>query len=425
MRILYFHQHFSTPRGKTGTRSYEFAQRLLQRGHQVTMVCGASAMSQTGLTMAFEEGLRRGNIDGIDVIELAVPYSNYDGIAKRAATFLRFAVRSLAVAYREDYDLLFATSTPLTAALPGIAMRLTRPSRKFVFEVRDLWPELPRALGVKNPLLLGGMSLLEKCSYLAMHAGVGLSPGIQAGMRRRSNPQKPIKMIPNGCDLELFRPATDARTRAIDGLEELPEEGLRCIFTGAHGQANGLDAALDTAKELQKRERSDIQLIFVGDGKLKPQLIARAAREGLTNCHFLDPLPKLQLAELLQSVDVGMMLLANVPAFYYGTSPNKFFDYISAGLPVVNNYPGWLADLIQENECGAVAPPENCHAFAETLIRLADDRAGLAAMGRRARKLAEREFNRGQLADAFVDFLEQVPPEEGVRKVHPEAWRAA
>ena len=103
-----------------------------------------------------------------------------------------------------------------------------------------------------------------------------------------------------------------------------------------------------------------------------------------------------------------MMVLANVPAFYYGTSPNKFFDYISSGLPVLNNYPGWLADMITQNHCGVVVPPEDAKAFAEALVRLADHPELRKEFGKNGRLLAEKEFDRNKLADAFVDFLEDI-----------------
>ncbi|MNN78045.1 putative glycosyl transferase [compost metagenome] len=110
----------------------------------------------------------------------------------------------------------------------------------------------------------------------------------------------------------------------------------------------------------------------------------------------------------MASTDVGLQILANVPAFYYGTSPNKFFDYIAAGLPVLNNYPGWLAGMIRDNQCGFAVEPENPQAFADALEQAANDRAELKTMGQRGRALAEREFDRELLSNKFVDWLEGV-----------------
>jgi glycosyltransferase involved in cell wall biosynthesis len=381
------------------------ARRLVQRGHSVTMVCGSAARAHTGLDGKPVNGRRRGDVDGIHVIEICLSYSNYDSLAKRSLTFLSFALRSIHLAWKEDYDLLFATSTPLTISLPGIAMRLFKPRKKFVMEIRDLWPELPKAMGVvRNPLALLALSTLERVSYTAMHGGVALSPGIADAMRRRSAKNKPITMVPNGCDLEDF----GFGNPEFQSPEWFPANGLRCVFTGAHGLANGLDAVLDAAQILLSRGRRDIHLIFIGDGKLKPQLQKRARIQHIDNCIFAEPLPKKQLAGVLGKTDVGLMILADVPAFYYGTSPNKFFDYIAAGLPVVVNYPGWLADLIRENHCGLALPPRDPGTFADALIHLADQPHQRRQMGLNARRLGEREFSRDILANRWIDFLEGV-----------------
>nr|WP_132712548.1 glycosyltransferase family 4 protein [Pseudomonas aeruginosa] len=296
MRVIYFHQHFSTPKGMVGIRSYEMARRLIARGHQVTMVCGSYGGGQTGLDVPFSKGRRQGTVDGIDIIEFDLAYSNTDGFIKRTTTFFSFALRSIRLAMTEEYDLVFATTTPLTAGIPGIFARWLR-GKAFVFEVRDLWPELPKAMGViTNPLVLGMMSVLEWLSYRSAHRLIGLSPGI------------------------------------VEGIERL----------------------------------------------------------GVPASHL------------------GLQVLANVPAFYYGTSPNKFFDYIAAGLPVLNNYPGWLAGMIADNRCGFAVEPDSPTAFADALERAADDRESLRAMGERGRALAVREFERHKLADRFVDWLEGV-----------------
>lgn len=401
MRVLYFHQHFATPQGSTGTRSYEFARALVARGHQVTMVCGAHAQSGLELPIVSDRGWHEGEVDGIKVISLPLAYSNRDSLLRRGFTFARFAVRSMAIALEFDYDLVFATSTPITAVIPGLAAKFAR-GKPFVFEVRDLWPELPRALGLRNPFILGGMTCLELAGYSSADACVGLSPGIVEGIRERAPAHKPVTMIPNGCDLTLFHPSKRASL-------ELPGIGpgdFVAGFTGAHGPANGLDALLAVAAELRRRGDQRIKIIFVGEGKEKERLAAAARAQGLTQCLFFPSVPKEQLGRLTASLDCGLMVLRNIPAFYRGTSPNKFFDYVAAGIPVVNNYPGWLAELISEAEAGLVVAPDNPQAFADALQRLAADPELRQRLGANARRLAEAHFARGPLAAKFVGVLE-------------------
>ena len=398
MRVLYIHQHFSTPKGSGGTRSYEFAKRLIQAGHQVTMVCGRHQMGHTGGDSPFSKGSRAFQVDDIDVIEIDIPYSNHDSFLQRIQKFLAFSYRVCRLALTRDYDLIFATTTPLTVGIPCILAKWFR-RKPFIFEVRDLWPELPKAMGViKNPVILWLMGVLEKRSYKAADALIGLSPGIVEGVKRIV-PHKSVAMIPNGCD-EIFSEA--AHKIPLPGFH--PNDFI-AVFTGAHGMANGLDAVLDAAVELKKMDQPHIKLLLIGDGKLKPELEQRAQEQGLDSCVFWAPISKLKLTALLQSVDVGLMILKNIPAFYYGTSPNKFFDYIAAGLPVLNNYPGWLAGMITESGCGLAVKPDDPAAFASALIELSEHPERLAEMRVNARKLTQ-QFDRKVLAAKFLEFIE-------------------
>jgi glycosyltransferase involved in cell wall biosynthesis len=401
VKVLYFHQHFSTPAGSTGIRSYEMARRLVARGHQVTMVCGSYSAGKTGLYHSFAKGIRRGMVDSIDVIELDLGYANSDGLLKRSWIFAKFALRSIGLALTEKYDLVFASTTPLTAGIPGISGRWLR-GKPFVFEVRDLWPELPRAMGViRNPLVLCALDALEWCSYHSAHRTIGLSPGIVEGIASRGIDRQKIALVPNGCDLDIF--AGDVEPWTPAGI--VPSD-LVALFAGTHGQANGLDAVLDAATELRARGRADIKIVLIGNGKLKPALVDRADRDGLDNVVFLDPVDKPRLAQLMARCDVGLQVLADIPAFYYGTSPNKFFDYISAGKPVLNNYPGWLAEMIDANQCGFSVPPRDANAFADALEAAAADRVSLKAMGVRSLELARSQFDRDKLADRWVNWIE-------------------
>ena len=411
MRILYFHQHFSTPQGSGGIRSYEMARALIARGHSVTMVCGSHETGKTGLTGEFKNGIRRGIVNGISVIELEISYSNKLGFAQRVLSFLKFAARSVHIALTTPADLVFATTTPLTAGLPGIAARWLR-GRPFVFEVRDLWPELPREMGViRNPVVLKLMDWLEWCSYHSAQRLVGLSPGIVRGITRRGIAPDRVTMIPNGCDIGLFNDGAECwRPPGVSSTD------LMAVFAGTHGVANGLDAVLDAAAELMRRGRTDIKFVLIGDGKLKPTLQARVARDGLTNVVFHDPVNKHRLAGLMASTDIGLQILANVPAFYYGTSPNKFFDYLSAGLPVLNNYPGWLAEMITENNCGYAVPADDSAKFADAMVHAADNRSGLRSMGANGSRLAHAKFDRRILAGEFVDWLEHAAAACGAQR---------
>lgn len=400
MRVLYFHQHFSTPKGTVGIRSYEMARRLVSDGHQVTMVCGSYGGGQTDLKQPFRRGKRTGHVDGIDIIEFDLAYSNSDGFIKRALIFLKFALRSILVALTARYDLVFATTTPLTAGIPGVFARWFR-FKPFVFEVRDLWPELPREMGViSNPVVLWMMSVLEFVSYRSAHRLIGLSPGIVEGIAKRGVAKERIALIPNGCDLDIFAAEVEAWRP-----KEINDSDLMAVFAGTHGMANGLDAMLDAAVELKKRGRDDIKILLIGQGKLKLELQERANRERLKNVVFHEPVNKERLAGLMAATDVGLQVLANVPAFYYGTSPNKFFDYISAGLPVLNNYPGWLAEMINENQCGFAVEPDNPVAFADALEQAADDREQLVKMGENALFLAKKKFDRAKLSKEFVAWV--------------------
>ncbi len=396
MNILYYHQHFSTYDGATGTRSYAFAKALLSKGHNVTMICGSNWVSNTGLKNEFTNGKREGEVEGINIIEFQLSYSNSDNFFKRSITFFKYAFRGARIFFKKDFDIVFASSTPLTAGIPGIVFKILK-KKTFIFEIRDLWPQLPKEMGViKNPVLLKAMDLLETISYKYADACIGLSPGIVSGIKKKC-PNKRVDLIPNGCDISI-----------VNNIKEFNNTNkFIAAFTGAHGYANGLDAVLDVAKFLLEKNEMDIEFHFIGDGVLKPKLLKRAEIEGLENCKFIDPIPKIELFQyLLTNVHVGLMILKNVPAFYYGTSPNKFFDYISLGLPVINNYPGWLADIILQHKCGIPVKPNNIIDFTNALLKLKENISLRKKMGGNSFSLAKEKFDRKILSNRFVKFIE-------------------
>ena len=407
MRVLYLHQYFSTPNGSTGTRSYEFALRMIASGIDVTMVCGGYDRSDTGLSGAFEGRQRSGAVDGIDVIELAVPFSNKHSFIRRAWNFVQFSVRLIPIVVTQKYDVVFATSTPLSIAVPALVARWVR-NKPMVFEVRDLWPEIPQAMGlVKNRLILGAAKLLEWSAYRSASHCVALSPGIKEGIAAKGVSDASISMIPNSSDNNFA-----ARANASDAHAILKEVGIGrneklAVFAGAHGIANGLDILLDAAGELKARGEEDITILLVGNGSEKRRLEDRARQEGLTNLRFMKPLPKQDMFSILKRAEVGLMLLKNVAAFHYGTSPNKFFDCLSCGLPPLVNYPGWMAELVEDRECGYWVSPDDPKELANAIVASVKD-PHRSKKKRNARKLAKTEFDRDLLAAKFVEIFKRL-----------------
>ncbi|MBD5781450.1 glycosyltransferase family 4 protein [Pelagicoccus sp. NFK12] len=401
MKVLYLAHHFHTQTGNFSSRPYRFAKQLTEDGHKVTVVSGQHDRGAVDIEGSDTGTIRRKQVEGIDVIQVAVPYANNMSVLKRSLIFMRYTLHCLKETIKGDYDLIFATSGPLTVGIAGILSKAIR-SNPFVFESRDLLPETPRALGlIKNPVILLGLSTLEWASYQTADVAVGLAPGITKAIKKKTASRIPVALLPNGSELELFKPGSrvDLKVAGIEAGDTV------AVFTGAHGLTNGLHAILDAAKELKRRGRDDIKIAFFGDGKIKPELVSRAKAEGLTNCFFNDPIPKTKLAEILGSADIGLMTLKNLPVFHYSTSPNKFFDYLSCGLPIINNYPGWIAGMLSKHRNGCVVEPGDAIAFADALENYADNPELRELHGKRSRELAETSFDMARIAKAFSALM--------------------
>ncbi len=400
LRVLYLHQHFSTPAGSTGTRSFAMARALAARGHNVTVACGSYAGADTGLGGPFRFGRREGRVGAFRVVEFAIPCGNAQGFAARGAAFARYAARATALALRGPWDAVVASSTPLTVALPALAARHGR-GTPFVFEIRDPWPELLRAVRVGPPPLWSAMDRLADAACRNAAAVVALSEGMAETAVNRGADPAAVSVVPNGADLDLFGP----QVAPWRPPEARSGEAL-AVYAGAHGRANGLDLLLRAAAAL-RAEGAPLRLLLVGEGSEKPRLAAGAAAAGLDNLSFLAPLPKPRLAALLAAAQIGVQCLAPVPEFAEWTAPNKLMDYLAAGLPVAAAADGRAARLLAEGPCGVATPPGDAQALAAALASLAASPARRAALGAAARAQAVRRWDRRLLAARFCGVVER------------------
>jgi len=402
MNIVYIHQHFSTTRGTTGTRSYDFARLLAERGHRVTVVTGVYGPGDVRLRPG-EGRVARRRIDGFDVRVVNVRYDNRQSFWRRIAAFLAFmAVATVEVLRIRDADVVFATSTPLTVGIPATVARYVR-RVPFVFEVRDIWPDTAVEIGaLTHPGLIAAAKILERVCYHAASRVVAISRRMAWHLRHRlARGAGKVRVIPLGTDVALFD-----RTEAPSGwrASHRLEGKFVAVFAGAHGRLNGLRWVLQAAERL--KDESSIRFVLIGEGALKPELQSQARREGLENVLFLDPVPKVRLAGVLKACDLGLMTLENLPVFDTAC-PNKFMDYLAAGLPVLVNFDGEAGWISEREGCGVVVPPDDPEAMAAAIRALASAPDRAAEMGRRARRLAAERFDRRRLvADLEAVFRE-------------------
>jgi glycosyltransferase involved in cell wall biosynthesis len=376
MRILYLHQFFVTRAGAGGTRSYEFARRFVSRGHAVRMLTA---------------GKGRQEVEGIEVVGVSGAYSDYVSATalsypRRMLAFARFGLAATAAALRGPRpDVIYATSPPLTMALPALAAA-ARWRAPLVFEVRDLWPEAPIQMGaLRNPLIRRAARALERMVLGRATRVIALSPGIQSGVVAAGAPAERVALVPNASDLDLFRPAP------------LPER-FRVSYFGTMGEANDLAPVVEAARLLD-----GVDFVLMGDGKHR----ARLERSAPPNVTFTGTAAgKEGVAELAARSSACLTVFKDVPVLATN-SPNKLFDTFAAGRPAIVNMDGWMRSLVEDNDAGLYVRAGDARDLADKLAWLRDHPADVERMGRNARALAEREFDRERLAERALAVLEE------------------
>lgn len=399
MRILYIHQFFATRESNLGLiRSYEFARRWVEQGHEVTVITSSSRLPEEFSAKRLYDG----EIDGIRVRSVRVNYSNYMGYARRLGSFAAFMLGATWLATTAGkHDVVFATSTPLTVGVPGWASSFLT-GAPFVFEVRDLWPEAPIQMGVikrNGPLGIVAKGL-ERFLYRRAKEVIALSPGMAAGVVAEGVSPLHVHMVPNSSDLDLFSPGP--RDRALVKRYDLAHKFV-VGYAGAIGPSNAVeDNVPAAARILLERGRDDIVFVIAGDGKSMPALKERTA--DLPNVRLVGSLPKSEVPRLTRTADALMVLFADKPILATN-SPNKLFDGLASGRPMIVNSAGWTREIVEDTECGIYVPAEDGEALANAIEKLADDRALRKRMEVNARATAEQRFARDLLAEQVLTVL--------------------
>jgi glycosyltransferase involved in cell wall biosynthesis len=395
MKIAYLHQYFCTPQMSGGTRSYEFARRLAGEGHEVHVV--TTRQDGTGSGWDIEE------VDGIFVHWLANRYNNRMGVLRRVWSFLAFSAHAAARTVKLDADVNLATSTPLTIAVPALVGRIARRT-PYVFEVRDLWPEMPIAVGLlRNRCAIRMARLLERAAYKGATRIVALSPGMARGVIDVDGRPDVVAMIPNSCDSMMADATVEQVSRFRTDRPWLQDRPL-VVYAGTLGVLNNVDYLVDLAA-LVKRIDKDVRFLVVGDGARKGAIEARARSRGvLGETFFIEaPIAKAEVPTLMGAADVACALFAPIVEMEKNSS-NKFFDGLASGTPVLVNYGGWHRELIKSHGAGLAFQSEPSEDEAFALVRMVrDDRARLEAAA--AARVLAAAFDRDVLFQKFRDTL--------------------
>ena len=381
----------------SGTRSFEMARRLVKSGHKVYMLSSRH-------TRSYKEKKYFTVEDGIFVWWLPVQYSNNMNYIMRLFSFIRYCYLAIIQARKIDYDIVFATSTPLTIAIPGILLSKLNKT-PFILEIRDLWPELPIAIGaLRSQFSIYLAKLLERWSYDNADHIIGLSEEMCAKIEMNGQPEDKISNIPNGCDIDLFNVKIEKGIEFRNKYDWLGPNPL-VIYTGALGKMNNVIFLVEIA-DYMKKLNSDIRFLIIGKGKEEKIIFDYAKKLGVldNNLFIIRELTKNYLVNIYSAASVCTSLFMPLKEME-ANSANKFFDALAAGKPLMINYKGWQAKLIEKYNAGIVVPSDNVSIAAKELEALIVDEKRLFSTGKAAKELAIKHFDRDKLYKSFENVF--------------------
>lgn len=389
-----------------GTRSYSLASRLVEQGHEVHMVTTDQTSAAT-TSSAWRETVE----DGIHVHWTPVAYSNRMSNLQRIASFVRFATRSARRAKQLGGDVVFATSTPLTIALPGV-YAARRNKIPMVFEVRDLWPAVPIAIGALKSGISKRLALwLERFAYRHSQRIVALAPGMKDAVATSGFPAERITVIPNGADNRIIVVPQDDANSVRSGHPWLGDRKL-VLYCGALGRVNGVDYLVHVADRMRSID-PQMRFVIIGDGAMRSQIedAARACGVLDVSLFMLGSIPKASVTQWLHAANITTALFTGPSIVWKDATQNKFFDSLAAGKPIACNFDGWQCQIAAQENVGIVLPAHDLDAAAQLLQATLNDTQWLDAAAIKAQQLAQTRFSMDEHALKLETVLTQAVSE--------------
>lgn len=397
MRILYLHQYYCPAGGSGNTRSRHFADRWQQKGHEVTVLTSPAYFPEPLRSAALLKPVFEFHSPaGVRVISLNVDYKHEMPFLQRILAFEKFRRRALSYLNPAGkFDIVYASSSPLQVGWAGRSFAIKHKA-SLVYECVDVWPDVPEGMGlIRNPILLNWLHRKTNRVYEAAKAIITLSPGMSQQVLMHGPWQTKTHVVFNGTETDRF-PFHDRQR--ITGP-------VRILYLGTIGKANDV-GQLILAMRHPELQGSNVVLDIVGDGNDAARV--REMSANIPGIHFYGKVPKEQADTFLAQADIGVVTFAPYPVLE-ANSANKWFDYLSSGLPVVTNYCGWQAKYMEDWGCGLACPQGDVEALAIALARLAGDPERRHKMGKQGATLARKCFDRDMMADQALEIMTSIP----------------
>lgn len=397
--VLIVHQFAIPPTRSGGTRHHALAKGLVEKGFEVVVMASSSGYGLAGGGQAAAEE----TLEGVRYLYVRQNTTSAS-FGRRFVGMLEFASRVLGARKRlaSTPDIVLGSSPSLFGAFAAalLARRLRIP---FVLEVRDLWPlslvEILR-MSAWHPVVLA-MKAIERWLYRSAEAVVSPLEHAADHIQRVAGKPCRVVVLPNGIDPRLWNEVS------MEASERLGKR-FTAVYAGSHGPPNALDVYVEAARCLRDCGETDIAIRLVGDGIDRQRLIDKAKTLGLDNIEFGPPIPKQEMGEVLRAADAFLINIPDSPLYVYGFSPNKVFDYMYAGRPLV------MGTAVQRNPVsrsggGVVIPPNDPEAVAHALTALRDlDDETRRQMGERARHYVLEHHNMERLSADLAALLESL-----------------
>lgn len=403
MRILLFTQYY-TP--EPPLRPSDLGTTLAERGHEVMAITGFPCYPKGEIYPGYPAlGLRQETIARVKVLRLPVFPDHSRSALRRVGYYSSIALGACLAGplVGGKFDAAFVFHPPLTLGIPAILTRWLR-GVPYVYDVQDLWPEsLPATGMISSPVLLSGLSRLERFNYRHAAAISVISPGFKQNLIGKGVPAEKIQVIPNWADEAIYRPVPKDPTLA----EALNMAGrFNIVYGGNMGLPQMLTNVIEAAERLQ--DLPDVQFVFVGDGVQKQELEETVARKGLHNVVLVGRKTPQEMASIFALADILLIHLRKDPLFAI-TIPGKTIAYLASGRPILAAVEGDAAEVVTDAEAGIACPPGDPLALAERVRWMyalpVEQRERMGECGRQA-FLAQ--FTRKILVDRFERLFEAI-----------------